>query len=214
MADDAPSYTTVPGKLGGLLDKIRQTGVPDKATQTWLESIGFKSSNDRSMLAVLKQIGFIDDRGTPTPAWRQYRGADHAAVLGRSIQLGYDALFATYPEANRCSSEELAHFFSTHSSAGKQAIDKMVSTFNRLAEKADFSSAPAAGASPASPSQSSAGRPDESADVSPVVTHTVTRPGMTVNVNIQLTLPETADEKIYDAFFSAMRKHLLDDDSA
>ncbi len=33
--------------------------------------------------------------------------------------------------------------------------------------------------------------------------------GLTVNINIALTLPETNDEKVYAAFFKAMRDHLL-----
>lgn len=37
---------------------------------------------------------------------------------------------------------------------------------------------------------------------------------LNVNINVELTLPETTDEKVYEAFFRAMRKHLLTDDSA
>jgi hypothetical protein len=33
--------------------------------------------------------------------------------------------------------------------------------------------------------------------------------GVTININIQLTVPETTDEKVYDKFFEAMKKHLL-----
>lgn len=33
--------------------------------------------------------------------------------------------------------------------------------------------------------------------------------GVTINLNIQLTVPETTDEKVYDKFFEAMKKHLL-----
>lgn len=33
--------------------------------------------------------------------------------------------------------------------------------------------------------------------------------GITININIQLTLPETTDENVYDRLFSSMKKHLL-----
>ena len=33
--------------------------------------------------------------------------------------------------------------------------------------------------------------------------------GMTINVNIELQLPATEDEAIYDRLFAALRKHLL-----
>jgi hypothetical protein len=32
---------------------------------------------------------------------------------------------------------------------------------------------------------------------------------VTLNINIQLTIPETENEKVYDNFFQAMKKHLL-----
>lgn len=33
--------------------------------------------------------------------------------------------------------------------------------------------------------------------------------GVTLNINIQLSVPETTDEKVYDKFFEALKKHLL-----
>ena len=38
---------------------------------------------------------------------------------------------------------------------------------------------------------------------------TITSQGITVNVNIQLTLPETKDDTIYDKIFVSLKKHLL-----
>src|SRR5690348_14695909 len=92
-------YTIVPGKLKELLQKIRTMGVPPKASVEWLKSIGFKSSNDPSMLRVLKGIGLTADDGTPTHPWREYRGGDHKAVLARCIRSGYADLVQTYPDA-------------------------------------------------------------------------------------------------------------------
>lgn len=54
------SYTTVPGKIGSLLGKIRGVGIPPKATVQWMKQVGFTSSNDNTLLAVLKQVGLID----------------------------------------------------------------------------------------------------------------------------------------------------------
>jgi Family of unknown function (DUF5343) len=67
-------YTTVPGKLGDILSKIRSIGIPEKATTKWMKSIGFSSSNDNSLLAVLKFIDFCTSAGTPTDRWKNYRG--------------------------------------------------------------------------------------------------------------------------------------------
>lgn len=212
---DAPAYTTVPGRVPDLLKKLRETGVPPKATIEWLRTVGFKSSNDRSLIGVLKQIGFVDGQGVPQPAWREYRGADHREVLGRALVHGYDSLYSTYPDAHNRSNTDLSHVFSTKTAAGKQVIDKMVATFKNLAKEAVFDDA-GASVGPVShgdgAEEVSEQSPADKGGVGPrVITRTVSTSGVTINVNVQLTIPETTDEKVFDAFFASMRKHLIDD---
>jgi hypothetical protein len=100
-------YTTVPGKLEELLSKIHEIGVPDKVTYNWLESIGFKSSNDRTLVRVLQFIDFIDESRKPTALWTEYRGRNWRKVLAKGIQSGYDELFGIYPDAHERSNEDL-----------------------------------------------------------------------------------------------------------
>jgi hypothetical protein len=111
------AYTTVTGKIKPLLDKIRTAGVPPKVNEAWLKTVGFKSSNDRSLIGVLKSIGLIDQTGIPTPRWSAYRGADHRAVLGQAIRTGYADLYAVYPEAHTQSNADLQDVFSTDACA-------------------------------------------------------------------------------------------------
>jgi hypothetical protein len=91
MSDFA--YTVVPGKLRQLLTKMRTVGVPRKVNADWLKNLGFTSSNDKSLIAILKFIGMIDPSGVPTPTWSGYRGADNKKVLGRAVRQGYADLF-------------------------------------------------------------------------------------------------------------------------
>ena len=132
-------YTTVPGKIKQLLSKIREVGVPPKVTVQWLKSVGFTSSNDASLIGVLKYIGLTDASSVPTSKWSQYRGADHKRLLGDAIREGYADLFALYPDANRRSQSDLEHVFGTSSSGGKQVISKTVGTFKALSEQVEFS---------------------------------------------------------------------------
>lgn len=215
MTTEGLSYTTVPGRIPGLLTKIRETGVPPKATNDWLRSVGFTSSNDRSLLRVLRQIGFINAAGEPEPAWREYRGADHRRVLGRALVLGYDMLYATYPDAHNRSSTELGHIISTKTNSGKQAVDKTVTSFKNLAKEADFDSVPTdtldnGHDDDAEGSDDRTDLGDEVGRGAKVVNRTLAKGGVTINVNVQLTIPETTDEKVFEAFFHAMRTHLID----
>lgn len=132
-------YTTVPGKIQSFFNKIREVGVPPKATVQWLRTIGFTSSNDASLLGILKQLGLVDGSSIPSPQWTRYRGANHKKVLGDLIRSGYSDLFAVYPDAWQRSQSEIEHVFSTSSTAGKQVIAKTVSTFKALCQIAEFS---------------------------------------------------------------------------
>ena len=133
------AYTTVTGKIKPLLEKIRTVGVPAKVLAAWLKTVGFTSSNDKTMIGVLKFIEFIDGSNIPNfSRWNAYRGSGHRVVLGEAIRKGYADLFAVYPDANVRSNEELSHVFVTSSSGGKLVIAKTVATFKALVGEADF----------------------------------------------------------------------------
>lgn len=206
------SYTTVPGRLKDLLAKLRSMGVPLKANSPWLASVGFRSGNDTSMIAVLKQIGFIDSSNVPTERWKQFRGANHDAILGEGIQQGYQSLFRVYPDAHRLSNEDLEHFFAANSTAGQQVLKKTVATFKVLCDIATFNGAHTPDADTADSGHSNgrsaaAGSQTQSDDRDQARSRTA---GMaTINVNVQLTLPETTDEAVYEKLFAAMKKHLM-----
>lgn len=195
-------YTTVPGKIKQLLQKIREVGVPQKVTVQWLKTVGFKSSNDASLLGVLKFIGLIDSSGIPSSRWTQYRGANHKTVLGEAIREGYADLFAVYPDAGQRSQDEIEHVFSTSSSGGKQVIKKTVGTFRALAEQAEFApvneqtdlSMPAGPLhTPAIHAPTGAGRSSAG-------------PALHIDVQIHIS-PEASADQI-DQIFASMSKHL------
>lgn len=203
------AYTTTPKKIEAFLDKIQEVGVPPKATQTWLTSVGFTSTNDRPLLSIMRQIEFVDSTGKPTAAWEEFRGGSRKA-LARAVKQGYSSMYAVYPDAHKRSSAELESIVkSTAPKLGKDAINRVLSTFRALVEIADFDG------TESGPSGngvvSSNGHISEAAPESPSAT--VIRglgPGVTINVNVQLTLPETTDATVYEKLFAAMREHLLD----
>jgi hypothetical protein len=196
------AYTTVTGKIKQLLTKIRSVGVPPKVTLAWLRTIGFTSSNDSTLIGVIKFIGLIDASNIPTGVWTAYRGANHRTVLGEAIRTGYADLFAVYPDANARSTTELSHVFTTSSSGGAQVISKTVATFKALVDEADFSDAsePTEIKMPAGPlhvAPAPSGRRPLSAQGGPEV-----------HIDIQIHIsPESTPQQI-DTIFQSMAKHL------
>ena len=112
--------------------------MPKKITNAWLNTIGFKSSNDRTLMGILKITGLIDKNAIPTERWSHFRGARGKAVLGEGIKEGYAELYGVYPDAHLRPNNDLEHVFSSSSKAGKQTIQKAVSTFKNLAAEAEF----------------------------------------------------------------------------
>jgi hypothetical protein len=193
-------YTTVPGKIKPLLSKIREAGIPSNATSPWLKTLGFKSSNDRSLLNILKYIGFLDG-SVPTKNWKDYRGKYHGQVLANAIREGYSELYSVYSDAHTRSPDDLEHVFGTASTAGKQVIDKTVRTFRSLCEAADFSES-------GIPTPSSAPAADQDLVQQPPPIPNRDQSQLSLHIDIQVHISPDSSTAQIDQIFESMAKHL------
>lgn len=200
MAEYPYAYTS--SALKRYLEMISKTQAPPKVTAQYLLTAGFKSSNDRAVISVLKFIKLLDGSATPTDDYKQMRDTSkYGAILASHIRDSYGDLFALYSDANMQSNDKLRDFFGPKTNAKPEVLDKIISTFKTLCESADF------GAAPVSSTQPQAG-----ATQVKVASQTMSIPesGMTINLNIQLQLPPTENAEIYDKIFESLKKHLID----
>lgn len=196
-------YMPNPARVEPFFDHIQKTGVPPKVTYKYLESVGFKSKNDRYLVGILKFVGFLDSSGKPIETWHAYRHKEAApGVMAGAIRAAYSDLFNTYPDAYRKDNEALRNYFSTQTVVAESTLGLIVRTFTALCELADFKDV----AADVSVVPSTAPAP-ELVGPSPIALREP--PGMTVNINIQLALPATEDASIYEKLFAALKKHLL-----
>lgn len=200
------AYTTVTGKIKPLLEKIRSAGVPPKVTTAWLKSIGFTSSNDTTLIGVIKFVGLTDQSAIPNGTWTAYRGAKHKAILGDAIRKGYAELYAVYPDAHLRTNTELTHVFSTSSTAGSQVVGKTVATFKALVDEAEFpaSSAPKQTTMQSGPLHTPAAA--QAPHVPPIPQANNSGPGLHIDIQIHIS-PESTPDQI-DKIFESMAKHL------
>ncbi|MDD5473900.1 MAG: DUF5343 domain-containing protein [Candidatus Methanoperedens sp.] len=200
-------YSNATGKIKPFFEKIHQVGIPEAADKKWLASIGFMGTNDQRIVSVLKFIEFVDQSGKPTDRWVEYRDKSRfKKVLAEAIKKGYAELFQTYPDAHQRNVDELKNFFSTRTKGGAQVISYTVTTFNNLCEMADFNNITR------EPQASQEQAPRQETKVELGTTKNITQglgAGVAININIQLTVPDTTDEVVYDKFFAALKKHLL-----
>lgn len=203
MVDEYP-YIVKIGTVKKFLEHIQDAGIPEKIHVKYIESVGFKSKNDRPIVKILKFIGFLDSSGVPTKHYRHYHGtAASGAVLADRLRQSYRDLFKMYPDAHRKDDKTLHDFFGASSKLGSAGRSLVVKTFRSLCEMADFDAkGPRFGTGPT---------PAEDVDVPVDAAPPRGAPEeFAVNINIQLELPATDKAEIYDKLFASLRKHLID----
>lgn len=132
-------YILKTGSIKKFLEKVPTIGLPDKVTLKFLYALDFKSTNDRSILPVLKFLKFVDDAGVPTERYKNYRDKSQARkVLAKTIKESYLELFKVYPDAYNKDHQTLQNYFSTHTGLGERAVKSMVETFKALCSMAEF----------------------------------------------------------------------------
>lgn len=198
-------YTQNVGNLLTVIKAIGSHGIPDKFSTRELPVWGFKSSNDRSIINVLKHIEFIDSAGAPLQLWKDARTKPNLAVA-QGVKAGYSDLFKTFPDAHRKDGEALTNFFKAKTTVGDAVVRQMVSTFQTLAQYGDFEAA-----NEGAVNSLESGSPSVvTIPTVPVAGQISATNGVTINLNIELVVPTDATGEVYDKFFGAMKKHLLD----
>lgn len=199
------SYTTKISSLKEFLEKIKSKdlGIPDKVTLDYLISIGYKSTNDRPIIRVLKSIGFIDDTGVPTQDFKDFRTEKSEQVMANAIRKIYAELFSTYSNPLARSNQDLENIFaSSEPSLKKDTLALYTATFKTLCEFADFATVTTA------PTPTS--MPTTTPTTQPLVQIPVSKEGgVNITVNITFELPITKEADIYDKIFESLKKHLL-----
>ena len=197
-------YVQSPDKLVEFLKKIPNVGVPPKLNNDFLKSIGYSSSNDRSFVSVAKSIGLADGSGSPTDLWKEAR-TNLGTAIAKGVMAGYGGLYQTYPNAHQQSNEAIKNYFKANSPVGDAAISKMVSTFKAFVGIGNFTDV--AGGTDIKPNTVDSPLPSDG----PVINKAVqSASGLTLNLNIELQVPSDPTGEVYDKFFSAMKKHLID----
>ncbi len=194
-------YTLSPKNLEKFFTHIQQAGIPSNVTRDYLGKSGFRSSNDRNVVPILKFIKFLDSSGVPTKQWRDYRNKSRAkGILANAVREAYGDLFSTFSDAQNKDNEALQNYFRGSTAVGDRVLRAMVSTFQTLCSLGDFKMEiePPVKVEPVEKVE--------------VVTEQVkSDKGLTLNINIQLQLPETKDASIYEKLFAALKKHLMSD---
>ena len=204
-------YMTSVKNIPAIFDKIVEGTAPKKFTTAHLKGIGFKSSNDVGVIAVLKDLGFLSADGTPTQRYHDYRDKSRSkAVMAEALREAYEDLFHISEKPTSADRQAIeGKFKSAHNTSDRVAAEQ-TKTFYALLKLADLDAAGKPKTKkehekPKEKPEEKGAANREAADAA----HPLSFAGLRYNVEIHL--PATKDVEVYNAIFKSLKEHLLED---
>jgi hypothetical protein len=193
-----PSY----GKIKTLFTKIASAKVPDSFTHAYLsQTLGLKSTSDRPLIPLLRQLGFIDASGKPTAAYNSLKNPKEAKrAIAAATREAFAPLFAANENAHTLDGDELKGLVAQVAGTDEEVTRRTVGTFQALVELSDF-------ATKAEPEQGVKPPPSltpKPSELESAAGRLSVRPEF--HYNIQVHLPSNASEETYLNIFNALRK--------
>lgn len=192
-----PSYKNV----GTLFEKIASAKIPDNFTHDFLQStIGLKASGDRPLIPLLRNLGFIDQSGRPTPSYSLLKGANRRAALAAGIRKAYEPLFDADQNAHQLTGERLRSLVSQVAGTDDDMTGRIANTFSAIAKLGDFDAAvPNTGEEKK--------KENIEADAEETVSKSRSKGLRTeFHYNLQIHLPSNGTEETYLNIFNALRQ--------
>lgn len=211
------SYLVTTRNLEPFFNSLITAKAPGAFTQKFLESLEFKSTNDRLYISLLKGLGFLDANAVPTE--RYYKFLDQSQskqVLAEAIREAYGDLFAVKIKANELTVDEVKNKLRTLTQGknSDEVLRLMAKTFKALVDYAEWDTAPK---KPEGKKEKiSEQREETPAENTSIQQEEVEEESISgrlhktqLHYNIQIHLPESRDPAVYDALFKSLKKHLF-----
>jgi hypothetical protein len=206
MSVDYPYMASVKN-VPGILAKIRGAGSPPKFTNEFLRTnLGFTSSSDRGVIAVLKRLGLLASDGTPLPRYNDFRAqVPKSSALAQGLRDGWPEIFLSNQAAHKLSSTDLVGVFKSVSGKGDAVAQKMATTFRAFSDQADWSGAAESGSN----AQDTDGVVDQGF-VPPSDGKGDGWAALGLHHDVHIHLPPSSDVSVYRAIFRALKEELGD----
>lgn len=206
------TYLTSTKNVGPIFQAIQAGQAPEKFTTRFLASLGFASAADRLVIALLKQLDFLDAEGKPKDRYFKYLDQTQGnLVLAEAVRETYADLFTLRRDAQNMSKQEVINKAKTLSQGtfSESVLDKFAATFLALCSIADFSrEAWSTEQNSVSQNAENETTPPNAGIADKPETRLLGLGG--IHYNIQIVLPASRDPKVFDALFRSLKEHLID----
>ena len=202
MAAELP-YLASYKNVGELFQRIETAKQPETFTTRYLsDTIGLKSAGDRSLIALLKTLGFLDSASRPTSDYGSLKNKSRAPyALANAIRKAYEALYAANENVHTLGANELKGLIAQVAGSDSGMTTKIAGTFSSLVRLANFTELANKPSQADEPNKSSDGPPPS---IEKHASFGALRPEF--HYNIQVHLPANATEETYLNIFNALRK--------
>lgn len=200
------TYVLPINRIPDLFKKIQDGQAPERVTQLLLKDWGFKSTNDRAFIPLLKALGFLTSDGTPTPRYLEYR--DHSRskqVLGQALKEAYEDVFLIKEHPTPSDRSAIEGKFKSFHNVSDNLASLMAKTFFAIQPLADLSSK----GNSEPPKGPNASQHDQETEAHAAAPAEHRRAATSLHYNIQIHLPATKDVEVYDAIFRSLREQLV-----
>lgn len=207
-------YLASTKNLGEVLQKLVDGVAPEKFTTEHLKSIGFASSNDRALIPLLKDLGFLSPDGVPTARYHAYRDKSRSrAVLAEGVRDAYADVFHIREVPTSADRPAVEGIFKTKHNSTDKVAQMQAMTFFALLKYADLKAPPTKPPTvPLNVQRSdphiTVTTPDEDGNETPPRSQGG-QVSAELHYTIQIHLPATKEIEVFNAIFRSLRENLL-----
>jgi hypothetical protein len=213
MSESLP-YLVSPGTVKTGLEKIRAAATPDKVTGDWVSTVlNMRGGTGRAFLSFIKKLGLVGRDGTPTALYSRFRNSTTSGqATAEAIKIAYKPLKDVNESFYVLGDKELKDLIVqiTGVSSDSRVLPFIFQTLKALKAYATFDNSNGASerTSPDVKSETAIAQ----SGVSPEATKrelTTSGIGMNLSYTINLNLPATSDQSVFNAIFRSLKEHLL-----
>ncbi len=212
-------YVTSSGNIEKTLKAIKAAAVPERVSQDFVKTIlKIPGGSGDQMTTYLKKINFASSDARPTELYTKFRNPSSSGqAVAKAIKYAYAPLYVRSEFMHELTDEELVGLIveETGDAADSNPVKMTFNCIKALKAHADFSESTVQ----EQPQRIESGAETQPLAAAPQIEQGSTafdskNIGLNLGYTINLNLPATSDQAVFNAIFKSLKENLLRDDDA
>ncbi len=210
-------YISSPGNIEKALKGIKAAAVPERVSQDFVKTVlKIPGGSGDQMTTYLRKLNFARSDGTPTETYTKFRNPTTSGqALAASIRHAYARLYVRNEFMHKLPESDLQGLIveETGQAQDSLSVKRMLGCILTLRKDADFGIAQEIRDS--TQDIHSETTPKRHQDYAPTPERpTIGSVGLNLGYTININLPATTDQAVFNAIFKNLKENLLRDDDA